>query len=117
MVKLRLARLGRKNRPFYRIVAVDSREKRDGRYLENLGWYDPLQKESSKKVNLETERYKHWLSVGAQPSDTLNVLLKHTKVIEAPTAPSAAKKPRRRPGSAKKAGAPGKAKSKGKAKS
>lgn len=98
MVKLRLARLGRKNRPFYRIVAVDVREKRDGRYLENLGWYDPLQKEVGKKVKIEFERYKHWLSVGAQPSETLAVLLTHVKVGAAPAAaPQAPRKARRRP--------------------
>jgi small subunit ribosomal protein S16 len=94
MVKLRLARLGRKNRPYYRIVAVHSREKRDGRYLENLGWYDPLQKDAAKKLKIEVERYKHWISVGAQPSETLEILLRHVKagVVERK---KAARKPRR----------------------
>jgi small subunit ribosomal protein S16 len=113
MVKLRLARLGRKNRPYYRIVAVDSREKRDGRYLENLGWYDPLQKDPGKKVNLHVERYKHWVSTGAQPSETLALLLNHVKSAAQQTAAPAPKKTaRRRPAKKGKAAAKPKAKSK-----
>lgn len=113
MVKLRLARLGRKNRPFYRIVAVDSREKRDGRYLENLGWYDPLQKDPGKKVNLQLERYKHWVSLGAQPSETLGLLLNHTKMVAQETAAPAPKKTvRRRPSKKGKADSKPKGKSK-----
>jgi len=110
MVRLRLARMGRKNRPFYRIVAVDGREKRDGRYLENLGWYDPLQKDPLKKVKLEVERFKHWVSVGAQPSETLSILLQHTRTIaaEAPAAPAA--KPKRRPAKKKAQAKPAKKK-------
>jgi small subunit ribosomal protein S16 len=74
MVKLRLARFGAKKRPFYRIVAMDSRGKRDGRYLEQLGTYDPLQ--NPPVINLVADRLKYWLSVGAQPTESVTQLLK-----------------------------------------
>ncbi|HNX37534.1 MAG TPA: 30S ribosomal protein S16 [Candidatus Cloacimonadota bacterium] len=96
MVKLRLRRMGAINRPFYRIVAVDSRKKRDGEYIECVGWYDP--KPADLKLNVETDRAIYWLSVGAQPSDTVRSLLRkagvlqiwHEKKIEAKKAASEA---------------------------
>ncbi len=69
-VVLRLSRGGSKKRPYYRIVVADERSPRDGKYIEKIGNYDPrLAKDSPDRVKLDTERAKHWLSVGAQPSD------------------------------------------------
>jgi small subunit ribosomal protein S16 len=69
-LKIRLARMGTKKRPQYRVVVADSRYPRDGRFIEKLGTYNPmLPKDSQERVNLELERVKHWLSKGAQPSD------------------------------------------------
>ena len=69
-ISIRLARGGAKKRPFYRIVVADSRNPRDGKYLERLGTYNPLlPKDSGERVKLDTERAAHWLKVGAQPSD------------------------------------------------
>ncbi len=74
-VKIRLKRLGRRHRSFYRVSAMDSRSPRDGRVIEELGWYDPLAKDAAKQVSLKRERIEYWLSVGAQPSDTVRNLL------------------------------------------
>jgi small subunit ribosomal protein S16 len=69
-LKIRLARAGAKKRPYYRIVVADSRCPRDGRYIEKIGTYDPLlPKDSGERVKLVEERVKHWLGVGAQPTD------------------------------------------------
>ena len=73
MVRLRLTRMGRKKRPFYRIVAADSRAPRDGRNLEVIGHYNPLVEEDGLKVDLE--RVDYWLGVGASPSDTVKDLI------------------------------------------
>lgn len=83
MVKLRMARLGRPHRPFYRISAVDSRVKRDGVVLEQLGWYDPMAGGGSKPSELNVERIKYWLSVGAQPTPTVRNMLATAGVIDA----------------------------------
>ncbi len=83
MVRLRLKRMGRRHRPFYRLNAVEKRTQRDGRVLENLGWYDPMAKDDSKRVELNGERIKHWLQQGAQPSDTVNDLLAQAEIIDA----------------------------------
>ena len=72
-MKIRLARGGSKKRPFYRIVAADSRMPRDGRFIEQLGYYDPMKDPFDLK--LELDRVVHWLSVGAQPSDTVTRLI------------------------------------------
>ena len=78
MVKLRLARFGAKKRPYYRIVAMDSKGKRDGRYLELLGTYDPLQNPPA--ITVEAERVAYWMSVGAQATESVASLLKtHAK--------------------------------------
>ncbi len=77
-VKIRMARFGRRHRPFFRINAVDSRTPRDGRILEKLGHYDPLEKTEEKQVVLNIERIKHWLDLGAVPSDSVSdILAKH----------------------------------------
>ncbi|MHB9878128.1 30S ribosomal protein S16 [Pacificimonas sp. ICDLI1SI03] len=69
-VVIRLSRGGAKKRPFYRVVVADKRSPRDGKYLERIGSYNPLlPKDSDERVKLDTERAKHWLSVGAVPSD------------------------------------------------
>ena len=80
MVKLRLRRMGANDQPFYRIVAVDSREKRDGKYIECVGWYDP--KPDPSKINIDTERAIYWLSVGAKPSDTVSSLLRKAGILQ-----------------------------------
>lgn len=80
MVKIRLKRMGRRNRAFFRICAFDSREERDGRSIEQLGTYDPMEKDESKKVILKRERIEYWLSVGAQPTETVASILKNNKI-------------------------------------
>ena len=75
-VKLRLKRFGRKHRSFYRLGAVDSRCPRDGRVIEELGWYDPEASEPEKQVSLKRERIEEWLKQGAQPTETVADLLK-----------------------------------------
>lgn len=84
MIKLRLRRTGAKKRPSYRIVAAEHSSPRDGRFIEILGHYDPLTEPATVKVN--AERAKYWLSVGAQPSETVAGLLKRAGVIETPEA-------------------------------
>jgi small subunit ribosomal protein S16 len=71
-----MKRLGRTNRPFYRVVAVDSRGARDGRVLEYLGHYDPMVRDTHARAILQAERIDYWLSVGARPSDKVSVLIK-----------------------------------------
>lgn len=73
-VKIRLARHGAKKRPYYRIVVADSESPRDGRYLEAVGSYNPLQDPA--EVTLKTERVKYWIDQGALPSDTVKSILK-----------------------------------------
>jgi len=73
-VKIRLARHGAKKKPFYRIVVADSESPRDGRFLENVGTYDPLYDPA--KIILKTERIQYWMDQGAKPSDTVRNLLK-----------------------------------------
>lgn len=83
MVRIRLKRMGRRNRPFYRVNAIEKREKRDGKVLESLGWYDPVSRDPNRQYSLNTDRIKHWLAQGAQPSDTVNDLLAKAQVIDA----------------------------------
>lgn len=80
MVKLRLKRMGKKGAPFYRIVAADSRSPRDGRFIEQIGTYDPTKAEE--KVTLDKELAKKWLSNGAQPTDTVRSILSHEGVLK-----------------------------------
>ena len=75
MVVLRLKRFGRRHRPFYRLCAMDKRSPRDGRVIEELGWYDPLASDE-RQSKFNTDRVDYWLSVGAQPSNTVANLLR-----------------------------------------
>ncbi|NTW71988.1 MAG: 30S ribosomal protein S16 [Eubacteriaceae bacterium] len=79
-VKIRLKRMGAKKNPFYRIVVADSRSPRDGRFIEEIGYYNPVSEPVQFKV--ESEKAKKWLSVGAQPSDTVKALFKKNGIIE-----------------------------------
>jgi len=81
MVRLRLMRLGRRNRPFYRLNAIDQRTRRNGKVIENLGWYDPIAKDKDKQLEIKPERIKHWLSQGARPSDTVADLLAEHELL------------------------------------
>ena len=72
MIRIRLARYGAKKKPFYRIVAIEGYRQRDGKYLENLGTYDP--KADPPAIALNQDRYDHWVGVGALPSDTVKNL-------------------------------------------
>lgn len=87
MVRIRLARFGAKKRPFYRIVAADSRAKRDGRFIEVLGTYDPRTDPPSS--TLKEDRIRYWLSVGAQPTDAVRQILKAHEFVENPETPQA----------------------------
>ena len=77
-VRIRLKRFGRRHRPCYRITAVDRRKPRDGRVLEELGYYDPRNADPAKQVSLNGERIAYWMSVGAQPSDTVRALMRRS---------------------------------------
>ncbi len=74
MVKIRLRRMGAKKAPYYRIVVADSRSPRDGRFIEEIGTYDPPA--DSEKLKVDLERAKYWIANGAQPTDTVRGLLK-----------------------------------------
>jgi small subunit ribosomal protein S16 len=80
MVKMRLRRIGAKKAPFYRIVVADSRYPRDGRFIEEIGTYDPLANPSAVKV--DAERALAWIKTGAQPTDTVRALLKKAGVLQ-----------------------------------
>ncbi|NLI38587.1 MAG: 30S ribosomal protein S16 [Clostridiaceae bacterium] len=80
MVKIRLKRIGAKKKPFYRIVVADSRSPRDGKFIEQIGTYNPLTDPSEIKV--DAEKAKKWLSTGAQPTETVKKLLKIAGVTE-----------------------------------
>ncbi|TJZ73099.1 30S ribosomal protein S16 [Chitiniphilus eburneus] len=79
MVVIRLTRGGAKDRPFYNIVVTDSRNRRDGRFVERLGFYDPLAKEGQEGVRFALDRVNYWVGVGAKPSDAVARLLKQYK--------------------------------------
>ena len=84
-LSIRLTRGGAKKRPFFRIVIADSRSPRDGRFIEKVGHYDPmLEKGDAKRVVLDVERMKHWLSVGAQPSERVARFLGEAQIIPTP---------------------------------
>lgn len=93
-VKLRLKRIGKTHRPFYRICAIDARRPRGGEYIESIGHYDPLVDDDSKKIKVDRERAEYWLGVGAQPSETVASFLRKLQVsgLSRPK-----KKPRKRP--------------------
>ncbi|WP_292286746.1 30S ribosomal protein S16 [Marivita sp.] len=82
-IKIRLARSGSKKRPFYRIVAADTRMPRDGRFIEKLGTYNPLlPKDSEDRVKMDAERIKHWMDQGAKPTDRVSRFLEAAGVVE-----------------------------------
>ena len=79
MVKIRLKRMGMKKHPFYRIVVADERSPRDGRFIEEIGYYNPVSDPVEMKI--DDERAKYWIGVGAQPTDTVRALLKKGGVL------------------------------------
>jgi len=78
VLTIRLARIGKKKKPFYRVVVIERTKPRDGRFVENVGTYDPLKKPAEIKLN--ADRIKHWLGRGAQPSDTVRSFLRRQKI-------------------------------------
>lgn len=76
MVTIRLARGGAKNRPFYHVVVTDSRNSRDGRYIERVGFFNPIARGSEERLRLDSERVNYWTSKGAQPSERVAKLIK-----------------------------------------
>lgn len=78
-VKIRLKRVGKKKAPSYRVVVADSRSPRDGRIIENLGWYNPLVEPSA--IQIDADKALNWLKVGAQPTDSVTSLLKRTGIL------------------------------------
>ena len=97
-----MKRLGRKHRPYFRIVAIDSRQPRDGRVIEELGTYDPMVPDTDARATLKPDRIKYWMGVGAKPSEKVSVLFKKymgkweakqaetAAAVQAPAAPPAA---------------------------
>ncbi|MGI6586715.1 MAG: 30S ribosomal protein S16 [Gracilibacteraceae bacterium] len=80
-VKIRLKRMGAKKAPFYRLVVADSRSPRDGKFIEEIGYYNPITEPA--EIKIDAEKAKKWLDCGAQPSDTVRSLLKKSGIIEA----------------------------------
>ena len=76
--KIRLKRIGRRNRPFYRLIIIDSRKRRDGLAIEQVGWYDPLKKDKDSNFSLKEDRIIAWLQLGAQVTDPVNKLMKRS---------------------------------------
>ena len=84
MVTIRLSRAGAKKRPFYHLVVTDSRNRRDGRYIERVGYFNPVGKEHEENLRIDVERVDYWIGQGAQPSDRVASLLKtHRKAAAA----------------------------------
>lgn len=79
-VKIRLRRMGAKKAPFYRVVVADSRYPRDGRFIEEIGYYNPLTEPS--EVKIDAEKAKKWIANGAQPTDTVKVLFKKNGILD-----------------------------------
>lgn len=79
MVRIRLTRMGKRHRPFYRIIVVDSRKRRDGAYIDSLGYYNPLKEPAD--VNIDFDRAVDWIMKGAQPSETVSRLLRKAGVL------------------------------------
>ena len=75
MVSIRLSRTGSKKRPFYHIVTTDSHNRRDGRYIERLGFFNPIANDKEEGLRLDLDRAKYWISVGAQPSSRVSQLI------------------------------------------
>lgn len=100
MVRIRFQRLGRRNRSCFRIVVTDARVKRDGEYLEKLGQYDPVEKDTAKRCTVNAERVKHWLTKGAQLSEPVALLLRKQGVDVAVKSAKPASAPKPLPQSA-----------------
>jgi small subunit ribosomal protein S16 len=83
MVSIRLSRAGAKKRPFYHLVVTDSRNRRDGRYIERLGFFNPVGKEHEDNLRIDVERVDYWIGKGAQPSDRVSSLLKSHRKAQA----------------------------------
>ncbi len=81
MVKIRMARGGAKKQPFYHVVVCDSRRSRDGRYIERLGYYNPVARGKDVRLHLDVQRAEHWLNEGAQITERANTLLKQARKI------------------------------------
>lgn len=79
-VKIRLTRLGKKKAPFYRVIVADSRSPRDGRFIEEIGHYNPLTDPA--EIKIDAEKAKDWIAKGAQPTETVKALLKKSNIIE-----------------------------------
>jgi len=79
-VKIRLKRMGMKKKPFYRVVVADERSPRDGRFIEEIGTYNPMTQPA--EIKIDTEKAVHWMKNGAQPTDTVRILLKKTGAIQ-----------------------------------
>ncbi len=80
MVKIRLTRMGRRNRPFYRLVVVDSQKRRDGAYIDSLGFYDPIREPA--QTNVDVEKAVQWIMKGAQPTETARSILSKFGVMK-----------------------------------
>jgi small subunit ribosomal protein S16 len=80
MVKMRLRRMGAKKAPFYRVVVADSRYPRDGRFIEEIGYYNPTTEPS--EIKIDADKAKDWLAKGAQPTETVKVLLKKSGIVD-----------------------------------
>ncbi len=80
MVKIRLKRMGMKKKPFYRIVVADANSPRDGRFIEEIGYYDPMKQPA--EIKIDNEKAIQWMKNGAQPTDTVRILLKKSGAIE-----------------------------------
>lgn len=80
MVKIRLRRMGAKKAPFYRVVVADSRSPRDGRFIEEIGYYDPMKNPAD--IKIDAEKAQTWLKNGAQPTETVKALLKKSEIIK-----------------------------------
>ena len=79
-VKMRLTRIGKKKTPFYRVVIADARAPRDGRFVEEIGYYNPLTEPA--EIKIDAEKAKKWIANGAQPTDTVKALLKKSGIVE-----------------------------------
>ncbi len=113
MVRIRMKSMGRRHRPFFRICAIDARRPRDGRPIEELGHYDPMSRNPETQTVLDVSRIRYWLSVGAQPSEKVQAILRQVQGQEARARGAVAgagdartrRRPRRRPRSGAAAGA------------
>lgn len=80
MVVIRLSRGGSKHRPFFNVIVTDSRNRRDGRFIERLGFYNPVANEKVERVRIAADRYNHWVAIGAQVSDAVKKIVKQQKI-------------------------------------